>query len=146
MLYFSLVQSLVLPGGRKGRGHTSAHNRYKRAGSAGAEQSATKTEWTRLSSTASPHIRKLIYTPHISMVCCRCKKGLCSGCVCAQGGNSNPVQIVAAQDAQTRLVSLHVIIVNTQCCVWCACSAGPTRVVINQNYTLILWCMVYSGL
>ena len=90
-----------------------------------------------------PHIRKLIYTPHISMVCCRCKKGLCSG-VCVPRG-AHPVQIVAAQDAQTRLVSLHVIIVNTQCCV-CACSAGPTRVVITQNYTLILWYMVYSGL
>ena len=59
---------------------------------------------------------------------------------------AHPVQIFAAQDAQTRLVSLHVIIVNTQCCVWCACSAGPTRVVITQNYTLVLWCMVYSGL
>ncbi len=58
---------------------------------------------------------------------------------------AHPVQIVLAQDAQTRLVSIHVIIVNTQCCV-CACSAGPTRVVITQNYTLVLWCMVYSGL
>ncbi len=44
---------------------------------------------------------------------------------------AHPVQIVLAQDAQTRLVSIHVIIVNTQCCV-CASSAGPTRVVITQ--------------